>query len=186
MEWYKKWIIVAIAALAGGIVIVSFMSRQSPGPEQPVRERASMTPPPSGPLLDEDINRVVPIDELGVDLSNPQALAALGDRYFESGKYAQTIEIYRKVLQLSPGDVDTYNDLGLAYHYTGKPESAVEILKKGTEVRPSFQRIWLSLGFVLMSTGSNDEAKSALQRAEDLDPETDVGKEAARMIGLIN
>ena len=185
MERYKKWIIVAIAALAGGIVIVSFISRQSSSPEQPVQERPSMTPPPSGPLVDEDINRVVPIDELGVDLSDPQALSALGDRYFENRKFAQAVEIYRKVLQLSPGDIDTYNDLGLAYHYTGNPESAIEILKKGTEILPSFQRIWLSLGFVLMSTGSNEEAKSALQRAAEVDPESDVGKEAVRMIGLI-
>jgi tetratricopeptide (TPR) repeat protein len=185
MEAYKKWIIVVIAAVAGGIIVVSFIAKQSYRPEKPVSETAERSPMPAGPLVDRDFNRVIPVEELDVDASNPQSLAILGDKYFEKRNYNQAIEIYKKVLEINPNDVDTYNDLGLAYYYTGRSALAIELLKKGTEVMPSFQRTWLSFGFVLMSTGNNEEAKSALTKAAELNPQTDVGQEAMRMLGSL-
>ncbi|UCD35848.1 MAG: tetratricopeptide repeat protein [Nitrospiraceae bacterium] len=185
MERYKKWIIVVIAALTGGIVAVSFMtgksSRQEPAQVQP-EERS---PVPPGPLLDSAPPRVTPLEELDVDRSDPRALAHLGDQYFEGGNYEQAIAIYRKVLELDPADADTFNDLGLAYYYAGKPDLAVETLEQGAQMAPAFQRIWLSLGFVRMNAGSREDAKSALSKAAELDPNTDVGQEAKRLLGLL-
>jgi Flp pilus assembly protein TadD len=63
---------------------------------------------------------------------------------------------------------------------------AVDTLKKGTELSPSFQRIWLSLGYVLMSSGKNEEAKTVLKKTSELDPNSEVGQEAVRMLGMIN
>ena len=185
LKSYKKWMVAIIIAAAAGIVIIAFITTPSYMTEKPARERADIPPPPSGPLMDLDTNKVIPVEKLGVDIDNPQSLALLGDKYFETGRYIQAIEIYKKVLELSPNDVDTYNDLGLAYHYTGNPELAVDTLKKGTELMPSHQRIWLSLGYVLMSGGKNQEARQALEKAAELNPETDVGQEASRMIGLL-
>ncbi len=185
METYKKWIIIVVAVAVAGIIIVSYVSNNSDRAEKPSGVTAGKSPMPSGPLLDKDFRKVVPVDELDVDRTDPQALSLLGDKYFEGRKFDQAIEIYKKVLELDPKHIDTYNDLGLAYHYTKQPELAIDTLKKGAEVAPSFQRIWLSLGFVLMSSGNNEEAASALKKAAELDPATDVGQEAMRMIGLI-
>jgi tetratricopeptide (TPR) repeat protein len=122
---------------------------------------------------------------MGVDTKNPQALALLGDQYFESSRFNQAIEIYKKVLELDPRDIDTYNDLGLAYQYVNRTDLAIDILQKGVKEGPSHQRIWLSLGFVYMSAGNNAEAKKALKKAAELNPRTDIGQEAIRMLGLI-
>jgi Flp pilus assembly protein TadD len=81
--------------------------------------------------------------------------------------------------------VDTYNDLGLAQHYSGKSDNAIETLTRGTQVVPSYQRIWLSLGFVLVSTGREFEAKPALKKAVEIAPDSTVGKEAQRILGLL-
>ncbi len=188
MENYKKWIIVLIAVVAGGLVIASFVTRQSGVPEKAAHQAPGQTPmPPAapGPVVEQDLNKVVPVEELGVDIKNPQELALLGDKYFESSRFNQAIEIYKKVLELDPRDVDTYNDLGLAYQYVNRPDLAIDILHKGVKAGPSDQRIWLSLGFVSMSAGKNAEAKTALKKAVELNPRTDIGQEAMRMLGLV-
>jgi tetratricopeptide (TPR) repeat protein len=188
MESYKKWLIVIIAVAAAGLVIAGFVTRQSGGPEKEARqtpEQTSTPPVAPGPMVDRDFNRVVPLGELGVDTKNPQVLAALGDKYFEGSRFNQAIEIYKKVLELDPRDIDTYNDLGLAYQYANRPDLAAEILKKGVTIAPSYQRIWLSLGFVHMSAGNNEEAKAALKKAVELGPRTNIGQEARRMLTLI-
>ena len=184
MERYKKLIIVIIAVAAAGILIVSFVARQPERPGQLRPETDARSTMPAGPLLDQEL-KVLPVEELGVDISNPQSLAVLGDQYFEKRQYNQAIEIYKKVLEIAPTDIDTYNDLGLAYHYTNRSVMAIDTLKKGTEITPSYQRIWLSLGFVLLSTGNSEEARKALEKAAEMDPRSDVGQEAIRMIGSV-
>ncbi len=185
METYKKWIVIVTVVIVAGIFFVTYMSRQPVQTDRPVRETARQSPMPPGPLIDQDLSTVVPVEELGVDSDNPQSLASLGDQYFEKKQFEQAIEIYKKVLELNPGDADTYNDLGLAYQYTKRVDLAVEALSKGIEANPSFQRIRLSLGFVLMMADKKEEAKIELRKAADLDPQTEVGQEALRMLGFL-
>jgi tetratricopeptide (TPR) repeat protein len=166
LESYKKWSIAAIFAVISAVLILSLM--------EPPDYREEKTGLPSAPLL-----------ETGKMPDDPKSLSVIGDKYFEGGRFEKAIEVYEKVLELDPNDVDTYNDLGLAYHYTGKSDIAIEKLKKGTEVMPSYQRVWLSLGFVLVSTGITEDAKPVLKKAVELDPDSTVGLEAKRMLDLL-
>ena len=183
-ESYKKWILIGIAimgiALAAFVIIV-------PSFENSRVVESGLQGPASPPSQFADSNqlKVLPVEELGVDTSDPQSLARLGDEYFESSNYEQAIEIYKKVLEDNPSDIDTLNDLGLAYHYTGNSDLAEETLIKGVEIAPEFQRIWLSLGYVLKSAGKDDESRSVLQKTVDMDPGSDVGQEAIRMLGQL-
>lgn len=157
--------------------ILSSCSR-SEGPEKSsIKDKLRQ----SGPLVEQG-NNVSLTDELGANANDPKSLARLGDRYFESGKHVEAINIYKKVLSLDPNDVDTYNDLGLSYYYTNQNDKSIETLKKGSEVIPSYQRIWMSLGFVSASTGKKEEAKTAFAKAVELNPDSTVGKEARRML----
>lgn len=182
---YKQWIIAAFSVVIAIIIIYAVVPGPARRTGEPVRDDRRRPVAPPGPLLDEDFNKVIPLEKLGADLNDPQSLAALGDQYFESGRYAQAIEIYKKVLEKNPNDLDTHNDLGLAYFYTKRPELALDTLKKGAEAGPSFQRIWLSLGFVLMRTGNDQEARPVLEKVIDLNPDTDMGQEAKRMLGFL-
>ena len=180
-EFYKKWVLVGIAII--GIALAALIILEPSFENKKVAEnglRNSGPPPPQFAVSNQ--LRVLPVEELGVDISDPQSLASLGDQYFESNNFKQAIEIYKKVLEENPSDVDTLNDLGLAYHYTGNSDLAEEALIKGTEIAPSFQRIWLSLGYVLKSEGKNEEAISVLQKTVDMDPDSEVGQEAERML----
>jgi tetratricopeptide (TPR) repeat protein len=181
---YKKWILIGIAFLVGiffAMIVIapSFKNREV---KEPVAQEPVISPSQSADLA---FKEVLPVEKLGVNDSDPQILAGLGDQYFESSNYLQAIKIYQKVLELDPNDTDTYNDLGLAYHYTGNSGLAEEVLLKGIDTGPDYQRIWLTLGYVLMSTGKNEQARPVLQRAFDLDPDNEVGQEALRMLGQI-
>jgi tetratricopeptide (TPR) repeat protein len=183
-ESYKNWILIGIAFLVGiffTIIVInpSFKNRE-------VAESSLQDPvPPPPQFTDSNLMQVLPVEDLGVDTSDPQSLASLGDQYFESSNFKQAIEIYKKVLEINPNDVDTINDLGLAYHYTGNSNLAEEVLIKGTEIAPEFQRIWLTFGFVLKSSGKNEEARAMLQKAVELGPDNEVGQEAIRMLGQL-
>lgn len=180
---YKNWIIIILIAVVFGLGIF-IISRPRQGM---VKTPADTTDKAivQGPIVAPGSTQVQPLEQMGIDTSDPVALASLGDKYFESNNFLQAIKVYEKALELNPNDVDTYNDLGLAFHYTGNTDSAIETLQKGTEAVPSFQRIWLSLGFVLASSGRNVEARPALQKAVELNPTSTVGQEAQRILGLL-
>ncbi len=112
-----------------------------------------------------------------------QSLAALGDSYFENGRYEDAIKTYRRVFKLAPLDADTHNDLGLALHYTKRSDEALQVLKKATTIDPSLQRGWLSYGFVLQAVGKGKESRSALEKVVALDPASAQGLEANKMLG---
>ncbi len=182
-ESYKKWIIITLFLIVFGIGIFA-LTRSYYKTEKPADESSKRTFVP-GPIIDSDIKKRGPLEQAGKGSESPESLARLGDKYFENNRFEEAIVVYEKVLKLNPDDVDTYNDMGLALYYTGKSDIAIETLRKGTEVMPSFQRIWLSLGFVLTSTGKNEEAKLALKKAIDLNPNSEQGREAKRILGKI-
>ncbi len=175
LESYKKWSIAVIFAVITVALILSLMKTPD--------YREEKTGLPTGPITDSV--EELPLLETGKMPDDPKSLAVIGDKYFEGGRFEKAIEVYEKVLELDPNDVDTYNDLGLAYHYTGKSDMAIEKLRKGTEAMPSYQRVWLSLGFVLVSTGITEDAKPVLKKAMELDPDSTVGLEAKRMLDLL-
>lgn len=183
-ESYKKWILIGLAFLVGIFFTITVINPSLKNREVVESSLPDPVPPPPQ-FTDSNLMQVLPVEDLGVDITDPQSLASLGDEYFESSNYKQAIEIYKKALEINPDDIDTLNDLGLAYHYTGNSDLAEEVLIKGTEIAPEFQRIWLTLGFVLKSVGKNDEARSVLQKVVEMGPDNEIGQEAIRMLGQL-
>jgi len=179
-----KSIIAAVLSITF-IISFSFILSSCSRSESPEKSSMRDNLKQSGPLMEQG-NKILSLeDELAENANDPEALARLGDRYFEGRKYVEAIDIYKKVLSLDPNHIDTYNDLGLAYQYARQPEKAIETLKKGSELMPSYQRIWISLGFVSASVGKKEEAKAAFAKAVELGPDTPVGIEAGKMLDQI-
>ena len=182
----QQLIFAVIVATITIFAIVLFIMFGSEKEKRVVSREAKRIPLPPSSQLDQSFSaELARNQEFAPEENDPQKMAFRGDQYFEDKQYGQAIELYLKVIQLDPKDVDTYNDLGLSYYYTGNPELAVNTLRKGTKINPRFQRIWLSLGFVLGSTGNIEDAKSALKKAADLNPNNDVGQEAMRILKQI-
>lgn len=137
-------------------------------------------PRPGGPTLGNESSIPASVAE-----TNPVLLSQQADELFGQGRYAEAIPIYRRILALSADDLDAHNDLGLALHYTGQTAEALTILAQGTAKGPEFQRIWLTYGYVQGQVGDGQGAMAALTRARDLGPDTGIGKEAGRLLGVL-
>lgn len=138
--------------------------------------------PPGGPSV-LDLGTAVPSS---IEEGNPALLGERADRLLAERRYRDAIPLYRRVLELTPDDAETYNDLGLALHYAGDSAEALEVLRTGTAGAPGFQRIWLTLGFVSLQANDKDAARVALTRARDLDPGNAIGEEAVRLLDLVD
>jgi tetratricopeptide (TPR) repeat protein len=117
--------------------------------------------------------------------TDPDQLNQAGDALFAQRRYAEAIPYYRRALDLSPDEPDASNDLGLSLYYTGRAEEALAVLRSAAERSPQFQRIWLTLGFVSANSGDRSAAREALEKARAMDPESGIGQEAARLLGLL-
>ncbi len=117
--------------------------------------------------------------------SDPDVLAREADRLFSAQRYAAAVPLYRRLVELTPDDVGAKNDLGLALHYAGDSTAGLEVLQAAAASAPDGQRIHLSLGFVALQAGALDTAEQALTRARDLDPTSDIGAEATRLLGVL-
>ncbi|KAA6187483.1 tetratricopeptide repeat protein [Thiohalocapsa marina] len=115
--------------------------------------------------------------------ASPALLSQEADRLFAAQRFAEAATLYRRALEQNPADAGISNDLGLALHYAGNTGAGLAVLRDGADAAPEFQRIWLSLGFVALQAGDQTLARRALTRAETLDPETDIGAEATRLLG---
>jgi tetratricopeptide (TPR) repeat protein len=146
----------------------------APHPATEVRGR------PGGPTLGNESS--IPAAVAG---TNPVLLSQQADELFGQSRYAEAIPIYRRILELSGDDLDAHNDLGLALHYTGQTAEALAVLAQGTAKGPQFQRIWLTYGYVQSQAGEGEGAVASLTKARDLGPDTGVGKEAARLLGVV-
>ena len=181
-EKIREKINITASMIITSVIALALATTGCSNSNEPERVTANKPPQRTAPLMELDSTKLLSMQELNIDLTDPLAMAARGDQFFESGNYPQAIELYKKTLELNPDDADTFNDLGLAYFYTRRPVMAVDTLKKGTEADPSFQRIWISLGFVLSSSGRIEEAKSALSKAIEINPDNEIGQESKRMI----
>lgn len=143
-------------------------------PGQAVAPKAPSSPLPPPSAIPQTITE-----------SNLQLLAQQADALFVERRYQEAIPVYRRILELSPEDIEAHNDLGLALHYAGDSNAALTLLRAGTAKDAAHQRIWLTLGFISLQAGDPTEARAALERARDLGADTGVGQEAIRLLDLI-
>ncbi len=114
--------------------------------------------------------------------TDPSVLSDQADEAFVNQQFDRAADLYHQLLMADPGNVDTYNNLGITMHYLGHSEEALGVLNEGIKVGPDYQRIWLTLGFVNSQLGNNMQAKSALTTAVELGADTEVGQSAAEML----
>ena len=189
-----QWLLLAVFLAFYGFAVFAltrdYYIRHPVRPSLPQGQAAGGADPPSPvqrPSSGAGIPGLDPGDAVpqSIEEDDPLLLGERADRLFAERRYREAIPLYRRVLELTPDDVETYNDLGLALHYLGDSAAALETLRAGAAGAPDFQRIWLSLGFVSLQAQDAEAARVALTRARDLSPDNSVGQEAVRLLGLL-
>jgi len=134
-------------------------------------------------LLQKNPNDLLSLRKLG------DTYFEIGDRQWENGdeneanrNYKKAVDQYRKYLGQNPGDVEVRIDLGYTYTKLSMFEVALRELQAVTAAAPNNQRAWLSLGYLYLNMSKIPEANDALQKSYNLDPGSDIGKEAKRLM----
>ena len=94
-------------------------------------------------------------------------MARQADTLFREKQYDRAAELYARLLERNPDNVETRNNLGLTLFYLGRREEALRQLREGAAAHPEHQRIWLTLGFVSSQLGNVEEARTALTKATE-------------------
>jgi cytochrome c-type biogenesis protein CcmH/NrfG len=161
----RKVILLIGAALFVGLM-TGILAPRLLRPKQAVNRMPTTAMPPPSTQAVPDYS--LKINELKRQLeSNPydaDLLVQLGNTYFDSRQYPESIDAYEKALALKPGNPDVLTDLGVMYRRNGQPLEAVRNFRKAASISPSHPQSRMNLGIVLYyDLGDPMGAKAALE-----------------------
>ena len=176
MKWAGAIVFLAVYGLAVFFGTRAYYTAQ---PESPATVNRSLPADHPG-----DVTRLrpFPLQPRSDDIASVMDLA---NSAFQNKEYATAARGYSRALELSPDNVDLYNNLGLTLFYLDRIDEALDKLNQGVAIDPQVPRIWLTLGFVQSNAQRTAEARRSLQKAIELDAESQIGKEARRMLDQI-
>lgn len=79
-------------------------------------------------------------------------------RYFDSGKFLHSTQIYHKIINEFPNFVDAYIELAFIYMKLGKENYAEKLLRKAYEIEPRNEEVLFMLGNMCLKARRFDEA----------------------------
>jgi len=94
----------------------------------------------------------------------------VGDIYKDLGMFVESIDEYRKALNLSPGFPDIQVKLAVTLREIGMTDEALEILTTITEQRPDYLDARIQLGITYFSRGFLDRASEQWKEVLKTDP----------------
>jgi tetratricopeptide (TPR) repeat protein len=104
----------------------------------------------------------------------------LGTALAESRRWDEAVVSYRKALELPTLTIpETANqNLGLALYHLKKYREAEQTLRFAISLDPKMQTAYYNLGLVFIAENRKDEAKAAFRQAQQLGPDSPVGRAA--------
>jgi len=146
----SKTLVLVVAALFLGLM-VGILAPKMFGGKPAVQEVAQQAPVPQQQVPGTDYS--LQISELKRRLqNNPNdvgLLVQLGNTYFDSNMYPESIEAYEKSLALKPGDPNVLTDLGVMYRRNGRSDEAVKRFRMAAQADPTHFQSRMNLGVVL-------------------------------------
>jgi len=108
---------------------------------------------------------------INLDISKPVRLSHYnkGVIYVAQGKLDKALDEYKKVLEVTPQDVNTHFGLGEIYYRQEKYEKAAEEFKKCLNLNPAFLDAYYNLGLTLFKLDKFNEAIRYLNKLLKLD-----------------
>lgn len=111
--------------------------------------------------------------------SNPKDggnLVALGNAYFDAGRFPQAAETYAQALTLVPGNPDVRVDMGTALFYQGKAEEAIGEYHRALHDAPHHLNAHMNLGIVYRASGNATDARAHWDKAMTLTQDPEIQK----------
>jgi len=83
---------------------------------------------------------------------------------------ARSEKWFEAVVQIEPGDGDSWFNLGFVRDAAGKKHEAIAAFTQSVTILPNLDRAWYGLGLACAATGNHTEAVRALKEAVRLQP----------------
>jgi Flp pilus assembly protein TadD len=96
---------------------------------------------------------------------------ALGNFMHQHGRYAEAVEPYKRVTELTPDNPDGFNNLGVAYFDAGDWEDAEIAYRRSIELKPT-RVAYTNLGTIYYYDGEYAAAVDMHRRALELAPDS--------------
>jgi tetratricopeptide (TPR) repeat protein len=116
-----------------------------------------------------DPEKAIPLLEIP-DMSDPDALNALGIAYARGGRLGDALRTFEKVLSADPGNTMALENIGSTRLSMRDTAGARAALLRASELNPRSARAQVGLGAVEMAAGNRDAAFAHWRRAVELDP----------------
>jgi len=165
-------LLVALIALVigflGGVIFSSVKSAWNlpavrPAPGQPGQQAEDHDHGPTP----EQANMILTLErEVSQKPTNLEAWTQLGNIYFDTNKYDQSIRAYKKSLELNPKDPNVWTDLGVMYQRKGQAAEAIDAFEKAMALDPRHEVSRFNKGIVLLHDLNDREG--ALQMWEEV------------------
>jgi tetratricopeptide (TPR) repeat protein len=181
----NPWLTMALGLLVGLVLGYVLAERQAVPPGKALRlgvgaaaqEQGESLPeghPPvdgASPATAQRLRQQVAEVE-GLLAANPGdsgLMAAMGNVFFDAGRWPEAREWYEKSLAASPGDPNILTDLAVVYRNLGQPQRAVELLDEALAVAPEhWQAVFNKVIVFQFDTHDHEQAAIALRKLQEL------------------
>ncbi len=137
-----------VGFIVGAVSGIKFYSKERGG-GQGFRAAAATQGSGAPAVSAEEIDRVQAI--VKSDPTNAQALANLGNLYFDSNQYQKAIDAYERSLAIDPKNPDVRTDLGTMYRAIKDYDKAISQFREAARIDPSHKNSRFNLAVVLQN-----------------------------------
>ena len=144
-----------------------------PGETPPIRSSKEYAEQARSHLTNGDFSRAIDVCRTGLeaDSTSKVLLNLLAAAYAGEGRYAPAIQALERVVQLAPGSVLTYLNLGGIHTKLGQYDAAERYLSRASVLAPSQPEIRRRLAEVYLGTNRYREAAEQIEHALRLFPD---------------
>jgi tetratricopeptide (TPR) repeat protein len=114
-----------------------------------------------------------------------KALVNLGLMYDEQQNYSKAIEAFEAAAAIEPTNPDVWSHMGNTYYSQNQFAKATELYHKALGIQPDAVHALYSMGVAFADAGIFREAVSYWKRVVELDPQGELGKNAAENVELV-
>ena len=89
--------------------------------------------------------------------------------FFEKGKTQTAEDIFKEILALDPGHINSLNDMGVLSLQQGKYDDAISYLEKAVKLKPDYVNPYYNLACAYSLQNKKDKGMAYLKRAIEVD-----------------
>lgn len=114
-----------------------------------------------------------------------KAIMNLGLMYDEQQMFPKAIEAFEQAAQLEPNNPDVWSHMGNTYYAQNNHAKATELYSQALKLDPNAQHALYSFGVAFADAGIFREAVDYWGRVVKADPKSELGKNAAENLELV-